>query len=135
MTTATELVISLPFPPNMANGRMHWRVKERHRAQYLVLCRGLWYAEIDGCSARSSMHEFARQHRTKSLLSFCLRLGGRMDDDNALARCKWPVDWLVSEGILVDDSPKWCSMSIPEQVITRDKAQQRLEITIRYAEA
>ena len=63
-------------------------------------------------------------------LSFILQLGNRMDDDNALARCKWPVDWLVSRGYLVDDKPAHCRMTIPEQIITRKKTEQRLVITI-----
>jgi hypothetical protein len=137
MTPPTELVITeffvfLPLPPNLANGRMHWRVKERKRKEYFVLCKILGKMGVPG-----AMHRFRGIEPAPGLahLSFLLKLGNRMDDDNALARCKWAVDFLVADHILIDDSPKHCRMSIPSQVITRDKDKQRLEIHFQYQDS
>ncbi len=126
MTPSTELVITMELPPNLGNSRMHWRTKHKKRAAYLRDCA--FYARRAFDSADSV-------RGLKARVSFTLYLGAQMDQDNALARCKWPIDWLVANGFLVDDSPKWCSMSIPSQVITRDKKAQRLEITIKYEES
>jgi hypothetical protein len=127
MTPPTELVITLPLPPNMANGRMHWRSKQKRRVAYLEHC-------VYECILRHVSADAYRLKERHAALAFTLYLGAQMDHDNALARCKWPVDFLVAQGFLHDDSPKWCQFSIPSQVITRDKNQQRLEITITYQE-
>jgi hypothetical protein len=127
MTPPTELVITLPLPPSMANARVHWRVKNRQRVAYFEHCDVLH--RIDkGIGFPPSLPERSAR------LGFTLYCANRHDDDNALSRCKFATDWLVKRGYLVDDAPKFCRMSIPEQVITRDKAKQRLEIVIRYEE-
>lgn len=123
----TELTVVLPLPPNLANSRMHWRVKNKARRHYLGYCE-LWVASNRQWTPRIDAS-------AKRQVAFTVYLGARMDHDNALSRMKWPLDFLVSRGYLVDDSPQYCDMSIPEQVITRDKSKQRVEITISYEDA
>lgn len=49
-----------------------------------------------------------------------LVLGNAMDDDNAVARCKWPLDLLVELGWLKDDRRKVLKWeAFPEQVVSR----------------
>jgi hypothetical protein len=128
MTPPTELVITLPLPVNLANGRMHWREKDRDRKAYFEHCDVLSMTKgirwLDGEPAKRP-----------AALGFVLHVGNQMDDDNALARVKWAVDWLFTRRFLVEDKRPWCSMSIPSQVITRDKNKQRLEITIKYEDS
>lgn len=128
MTSPTELVITLPLPPTMANSRMHWREKHRQRVAYLEHC------DIVNLREMPRLVRDAGAPRRASL-AFVLHVGNPMDDDNALARTKFACDWLVMRGFLVDDSRKWCKMSIPSQVITRDKNKQRLEIYIQYQDS
>jgi hypothetical protein len=120
------LKITLPLPPNIANGRMHWRTKHARRTAYVeqakmwLLLRDFtlpsWYSE--------------RLPLPLAELGATLYLHSLMDDDGALSRLKWPIDVLVRQGYLVDDSRKHCRMTIPEQVIERDKSRQKVEITL-----
>lgn len=127
----TSLTVVLPLPINIANGRMHWRAKDVARGKYMECCRLAYHAQ-PSLQVMASMLKL--YPAAGASLKFALHLGRQMDHDNALARCKWPVDFLVAQGLLQDDSPKHCAMSIPEQVVTRDKSKHRLEITIAYHE-
>jgi hypothetical protein len=131
MTPPTELVITLPLPPNRANGRGHWRKWHAARVSYCDWANMRYMATQRHLR---TLYEDGVPRDAKLSLGFTLYLGNRMDDDNALARVKWAVDWLVASQHLMDDSPKFCRMSIPSQVITRDKTKQRLEIHIQYQE-
>lgn len=132
----SSLIITLPLPPNMANARYqgHWRSKKRRRLQYLdfadataAILHTARRPKPIGCE---QWRIDAPQITDPARLSFVLYVGNRMDDDNALARCKWPIDWLVANGYLVDDKPAHCRMTIPEQIITRKKTEQRVVIII-----
>jgi hypothetical protein len=114
------LTLTLPLPPNLANARMHWRVKERERKSYRQLC---------------DFRLFAKQVPVPNVfpwprvtVSATLYLWAQMDDDNALARIKWAADWLKTRGYIVDDKRPHCRFTIPEQVI--DRADQRLVLTL-----
>jgi Holliday junction resolvase RusA-like endonuclease len=55
------------------------------------------------------------------------------DQDNLVARLKWPLDYLVKRRFILDDSPKvleWVGM--PDQKI--DRKNQRVEIEINPIE-
>ena len=57
-------------------------------------------------------------------------LGARMDHDNAMARLKFLLDWLVMSHYIADDSPKRLEWEgLPEQVVKRD-GNYRVEITL-----
>jgi hypothetical protein len=51
-----------------------------------------------------------------------------MDLDNLMARCKWPVDWLVIRSVIAGDSPKELEWELPRQLI--DRKDQRIEIEL-----
>ncbi len=113
--------ITLPLPPNLANGRMHWRVKHNRRKLY-----------FEACDLLAAMHRLNSD--TPQLAHVRLRAtiycGGHMDADNALSRLKWPCDWLVRQGYLRGDSEKDLSWDWPiEQVIGR-KQQYRVEFEL-----
>ena len=56
----------------------------------------------------------------------------KMDDDNLKARLKWPLDWLVIRGYILDDSPDVLSWGPVTQSI--DRADQRIEIELEELE-
>lgn len=112
--------VTLPLPPNLANGRLHWRAKDRKRGEYEASCA--YWAIMGG-----DLHPQEPLERAR--ISAVLYVHQRMDWDNLMARCKWPVDFLVKDRWIVDDSPdrlEW--VGIPTQEI--DRKNQRLVVTL-----
>lgn len=119
-SAARVLTLVLPMPENIANARMHWRVKHKAKKDYFEMCDdrqrvGLIVApprlKIGRADVRSVMY-----------------LGSHMDADNAMARHKWPLDWLQSRGYIVNDKHlTWTTL--PAQFVKRD-GKYRIELTI-----
>ena len=115
--------ITLPLPPNMANSRMHWRTKHRERRAYLEDCGQ--YANFSGAVARKIL--------TRATITATIYHTHTMDQDNAMARLKWPVDWLVSNLWIQDDDPDhliWTGL--PTQVKCK-KDERRVEFVLEAA--
>jgi hypothetical protein len=116
------VTLTLPLPLNLANSRMHWAAKDRARKQWqeraVVMERGL-----------------RGRHRVmqRAAVAAVLFVGGnRMDDDNAVARLKWPLDLLKIRGLIVDDKrPHLTLLGIPEQ---RQGTPRRIELTLTEVE-
>jgi hypothetical protein len=118
---AREMRFVFPMPPNLANGRMHWRVKHKAKTDY-------WRILDFG---QRLFPRLPDKPFEKATISVVLRLGHAMDDDNAMARVKWALDWLVTRGYIVDDKRKNLKWEgLPEQIVKRDGCY-RLEITLR----
>jgi hypothetical protein len=108
----SEMTLTLPLPPNMANGRMHWRTKDRKRRAYL-----------EACDYTLGLPRAPRQPLTSVTLYALMVVWALHDDDNALARLKWAVDWLVTRGYIAGDSRKhirW--VGLPDQIVNRKEA-------------
>lgn len=91
---------------------MHWTVKHRAKTEY---ARHVYALQMAG---KLPLTPF--QPWNKALVTATLVVGNAMDDDNAVARCKWPLDLLVQLGYLADDRRKvlqWAAF--PEQVVSR----------------
>lgn len=128
----------LPLPPNRANDRSSWRKVHRERAAYL---EALYAIQKTGLSLQYTTRSHtvfrrdfeipdppAEPHSHVSVTA-TLYVYNRMDQDNALARLKWPVDWIVEAGYVADDSPEhWSWAGVPEQRI--DRKRQRVEIRL-----
>lgn len=111
---------TFPLPPNLANGRMHWRTLTRKKTAYNADCDVLQLHELPPPPAQP----FAR-----ATIAVTLTVGAQMDHDNAVARCKWPIDWLVTRGYLVDDKPKHLSWTgFPLQRVRR--SEHGVDITL-----
>lgn len=113
-TTPAEgpITLTLPLPPNMANGRKHWRAKNRERQSYFGAC--------DLALVTRMVPEPPAKPMTRATVEAFFRVWSLMDDDNAVSRAKWPLDWLVTRGYLAGDSRKhitWAGM--PEQYVDR----------------
>lgn len=118
----------LPLPPNRANARGHWskryKGQKAYRTRALIAIRHQCGPLPPGGGAGISQN--ARR------VTATLYVYNRMDDDNAVARLKWPLDALVAAGLLVDDKRPWCELTgIPEQVI--DRRDPRIELELEAA--
>ena len=110
--------ITLPLPPNMANGRMHWAAKHRKQQAYKLRCTATHPARPE-------------KPVVPAIVSARLYVWNLMDDDGAVARLKWPLDWLVEREILANDDPK--SMRLGEVTQVIDRKNQRVEIEVMAA--
>ena len=118
--------ITLPLPPNMANSRMHWRVKQNRKKAYWEACS--IYSVIE-----AHIYEAMADPPAKAKVRATIYCGGRMDHDNALARLKWPIDWLVEGKILVGDKPSQLEWHWPVEQVVKRKQQYRVEFEITEA--
>lgn len=122
----TAFVFVFPMPPNLANQsgyNSHWGVRYGAKRRYLATCDELQkYGRLPKPPAKPF---------PQSQLSSVMYLGRQMDDDNALSRHKWPLDWLKTRGYIEEDRKKniqWTGF--PEQRVGR-KESYRIEITVR----
>jgi hypothetical protein len=110
--TETRIVLALPLPPNVANSRGHWRTRNKLRAEF-----------FEACDLRLLAQQIPAppdQPWRRVMVSAHLVVGSRMDDDNAMARCKYALDWAVRTGYLVDDRAANCWWrGIPTQTVSR----------------
>ena len=109
----------LPLPPNRANARWHWRTEKRKKDAYFMRCMVALPKRPRVPFARASMRVTAYTHQ-------------EMDVDNLNARMKWPLDWLVRAGFIVDDSPKNLDWLTMEQQV--DRKNQRIEVELEEIE-
>ena len=109
--------LTLPLPPNRANAREHWRVTHRKKKAYYAVAQANLYIQV-GTVEGLMPPVFANGRRT---LTATLYVKKKFDPDNRVALLKWPIDCLVSHGLLVDDSDEWLDFTeIPKQVIDRE---------------
>lgn len=123
-----SLVVVVPMPPNLANARMHWRTRQQAKKDYFRALDtiaavhhrlGPW---PDNLSA-IVIPPVPTPKLGRVTCDVHMHLGAAMDDDNASARLKFPLDWLVRRGYLTDDSRKWLRMNgYPTQTVSRKDA-------------
>ena len=118
------LKLELPLPPNLANGRMHWRAKHRKRGLYHLAC--------DLAMMARTIPQPPASPLSPVTISSTLYVWSFNDDDNATARLKWAADWCKTRGYIVDDRRPHARFTIPEQVI--DRSNQRLVLTLTPTE-
>lgn len=122
---AERLTLRLPLPPNTANARFHWRTKEKLRSEYFARCDLLYAARM---LPRAVGGAFVWERAT---VSAHLVLGQSMDEDNAMARCKWPLDWAVRKGYVRDDSAKHLKWAgLPTQDVRSTKTSHGITLTL-----
>jgi hypothetical protein len=103
-----RIVLELPEPPNIANARLHWAAKQRHRKAYMH----------DTYLLAMSQHRPPKPVPQKARIAAHLRLWNLRDEDNLTASLKWVLDAL--KGVyFVDDSPAHLEVAKPTQEIRR----------------
>jgi hypothetical protein len=130
VSEALGVRITLPLPPNMANSRMHWAVKNKKRVKYFADC-----AMAALLSAKGGEHDPKRwEAPAHVIVRATIYCGGKMDHDNAIARLKWPIDWMVRGAYLVGDKPEQLIWIWPiTQVVVRDRKKYRVEFWLEAA--
>jgi hypothetical protein len=120
---AEPLVFVLPLPVNFGNGRGHWRKKYSQMHQYWST---LDFGVIAGKVPRPPRTPYQRVR-----LDVELHHNREMDHDGAEARLKWPLDWLVRNGYIADDSPRHIErVGLVRQVHCRKDADRKLVLTL-----
>lgn len=128
------VTLRLPMPENATNlrsGGGHWRSVHNAKRKYQKELTLLYWA---GLLPRAPETPFQRV-----IISSVMKLGGGMDDDNAVARHKSALDWLKDrkgEGhrFIIDDRRSFLRWSaFPRQIVKRD-GDYWLEITLREVE-
>ena len=107
--------------PSSANRRlrMHWQQRRREDQQLRWLLK-------------QALTEAGRPRHggRPAYLDVRFSQPGRADDlDNRVARLKPLIDGLVAEDVLVDDSPQWLRLTMPEH---RRSFVPSTELTVRY---
>jgi hypothetical protein len=110
MPRHSHLTLELPMPLNIANARMHWRVKANARRAY--------YSTLDTMLAAKLLPPPPQSPIAHPRIASVMTLGNKMDHDNAMARHKWPCDWLQRRGYIANDKDlEWAGL--PTQRVTR----------------
>ena len=116
-----KLKITLPLPDNFSNSRAHWRAKLKAKKQY--------WADCDLLRTIKAVPRPPKKPWDKSRITVKFFVWSPMDQSNLMARMKWPEDWLVNSGYIVDDAPKHLEYTgVPTQKVERK--HQRVEITL-----
>ena len=113
----------LPMPPNRANARKHWRVVLKEKKAY--------WERLDLLYCARELPKAPKSPPERTRLKTQMYVFSIMDHDNAVARLKLALDWLVRAGYIADDSPKHLDLEMPEQVV--DRKNPRLEIELEAA--
>lgn len=112
------LVFVVPMPANQANrasGRSHWRVRDAERKAY--------HATLDTLRTLRCLPPPPAVPMAQAHVRSAMVLGGAMDDDNAVARHKPLLDWLVRRGYVASDRRtclRWAAF--PEQRVSHREA-------------
>jgi hypothetical protein len=112
------------MPPNLTNPRRrwHWAALHGQKQKYYSVC--------DLRQKVGLLPPPPKKPFTHATVSSVMKLGHAMDDDNALARHKWVLDWLKTRGYVVDDKKKNLAWTgLPEQQVGR-KQEYAIEITL-----
>jgi hypothetical protein len=124
------LELTLPMPEIASNRRhgksRHWRAVERDKTAY--------WAQLDELQLFKRIPPPPARPFAKATLRSTMYLGAAMDEDNAVHRHKWVIDWLRTRGYLVSDRRtclRW--EGFPDQVIKRD-GDYRLVLTLTSRE-
>lgn len=136
------LVFVVPMPANVTNrsrGSTHWRRGHREKLDYWEMLDAHAAAcRLGRCIGSLSIPRAPAAPLLRVTLSSSMVLRGGMDDENAAARHKPLVDWLVTRGYLATDrrerkkdgaSCRWAAF--PEQRVTRKPEDfPRITLTI-----
>lgn len=109
--------ITVPMPLNLANSRMHWRAKHREKLKY--------WETLDIMAVVGQIPMPPPEPLNKVTVTSHMILGASMDDDNAMARHKWVLDWLKTRGYIEDDKRKCLTWgSLPAQEVSRKTSSE-----------
>lgn len=121
------LTFRFPMPPNLANSRMHYMAKHKSKTSHWAMCDLLAKGGLLPKKPKSAPWD-------KAVVASQMVVGALHDHDNAVARHKFVLDWLVKRGYLVDDSPKHLRWEgFPTQRVSR-KNEPSITLTLTKVE-
>lgn len=116
------MTLTVPMPPNRGNARGHSVVANITKKQY--------WAMLDELQQYGLVPPPPRHPIPRAALTSTMYLGAWMDDDNAVARHKIVLDWLVTRGYLAGDRKKHLRWTgFPSQVVRRTH-EYRIALTL-----
>lgn len=119
------ITLVLPMPDSLTNASgksRHWRTVNRAKKAY--------WATLDTLQMLGTVPPPPSSPIASATLRSVMHLGAAMDEDNAVARHKWAIDWLRTRGYIATDRRtglRW--EAFPEQIVKRD-ANYRIELTL-----
>lgn len=137
--------IVLPFATPSLNQwlSMHWTKREsfKHKCRLIIrreviampvkALQGLMFAREHGQIGRD-IGKHAKRHPVPSEAFRRVVVkrysAGTLDADNCTGGCKGLIDAIVSEGLLFDDGPKWCSIEYQQHEAPRGKGRTEVEV-------
>lgn len=108
MTVTLE--IDEPTPSRNRTHGAHWSRNHQMRKRWAWLVR----AAVSAARSRGVLLPVRPRHAVVRVIRHGARL---LDPDNATAGCKWLLDSLVTEGLLIDDKPEHLTLPPVEQHI------------------
>lgn len=110
----------MDLPPDLGNGRMHWRTRHKRKKAYYEACDNRQLLGLipapDSVIARCEIAAHFKLHNAS-------------DWDNLGARLKFAFDWLVTRGYIADDGPK-VILKNPDITQEIDRKNRKLIVTI-----
>jgi len=119
-----ELTIRVPMPPTLTNsgrGRSRqWWALHAEKKRY--------WRQLDERQTAGLIPIPGKRPIGRATVRSTMTVAARNDDDNAVSRHKWVIDWLATRGYLVNDRLlRWSTF--PEQIV-RQTDEPMIELTI-----
>jgi hypothetical protein len=120
------LTFVVPMPANLANTG---RIRSRNPVT-MARAKKAYLAQLDRLQGAGLVPPPPPVAFRAATITSHMTLGGAMDDDNAMVRHKWPLDWLKTRGYIADDRRTCLTWTgFPSQTVTR-KAPPTLTLTL-----
>lgn len=121
------ITVTLPLPPNLANGRGHSR--------WIGAAKKRYFAQLDHRQNCGLIQPPPERAIERVVITSVAYVGAPNDSENMHFRAyKWPCDWLRTRGYIVNDDPSHCTMVQPEQVVKRGQVY-RVVLTLTPRDA
>lgn len=112
----------LPLPPDFSNARRHWRVQ--------LAAKKAYWEQLNLLLAARQIEAPPRVPIRRARVTATLYVWSVLDLDNAFARLKWALDWLVGHGYIADDNPRVLRWEhTPRQIVDRQNRRVELVLT------
>lgn len=103
-----------PLPPNRSQDTSNGRARSAAKKKY--------YKQLDELQQANLLPAPPRLPLMRAVITGSVHAKNISDDDNIMARMKWPQDWLKSRGYIVEDKRPFLTwLNIPEQTIDRQR--------------
>jgi len=110
--------ILFPVPPQRGNRRGQSRFENYAKKDYYAICDAVIFPSVKNV------------HVERAWIEATVEVNQFFDWDNAAALFKWPMDWLVSRGILKDDGWDFVRLREPIKQVKVKSKRRNVEIKL-----